>query len=136
MPLSGRPAESADQIQGMLQSIGVADGMEWSLRFSMLLLGVSAGIFVIPIQVYVQETPPADQKGRLIGAMNFATWIGILLSALFLTVMNSVTRFLSGGGDAFGFQFVVFLTLAIMMVPVAFLYRLPSANNVSGSSDS
>ena len=133
--LLGRPVESADQIQGMLQSIGAADGMEWSLRFSMLLLGVSAGVFVIPIQVYVQETPPADQKGRLIGAMNVVTWIGILLSALFLTVMSYVTRLMSGGGDAYDFQFIVFLTLAILMMPVALLYRLPSAKNVTDSSD-
>ncbi|MDG1894876.1 MAG: MFS transporter [Fuerstiella sp.] len=127
----GRPAQSADQIQGMLQSIGTADGMEWSLRFSMLLLGISAGIFVIPIQVYVQETPPADQKGRLIGAMNFATWIGVLLSALFLEIMNSVATFLGGMGDAFSFQFLVFLTLAILMAPVALLYRLPSTNKIN-----
>ncbi|MCP4172632.1 MAG: MFS transporter [Fuerstiella sp.] len=133
--LLGRPAESANQIQGMLQSVGTANGIEWSLRLSMLLLGVSAGIFVIPIQVYVQETPPADQKGRLIGAMNFATWIGILLSAFYLTVMNSVTGLLSRSGEAFEFQFVVFLTLAILMAPVAFLYRLPPSEEDSDNSE-
>ena len=130
----GRPAESADQIQGMLRSIGVADGIEWSLRLSMLLLGLSAGIFVIPIQVYVQETPPAEQKGRLIGAMNFVTWVGILLSAAFLAMMNAVTGFLAGGDDAYRFQFVVFLTLAILMAPVARSYRLPSTRNVAENS--
>ncbi|MEO2014547.1 MAG: MFS transporter [Fuerstiella sp.] len=131
----GRPAESADQVHGILYSIGVADVIEWSLRLGMLLLGISAGIFVVPIQVYVQATPPPEQKGRLIGAMNFVTWIGILLSAAFLKVMNSVTTFLAGSGNAYEFQFVVFLTLAILMAPVALLYRLPSKPDVADKSD-
>ncbi|MCP4858295.1 MAG: MFS transporter [Fuerstiella sp.] len=130
----GRPAESAGQLQGMLHSIGVADGIEWSLRLSMLLLGVSSGIFVIPIQVYVQETPPADQKGRLIGAMNFVTWIGILLSAAFLAIMNTVTGILAGNGNAHEYQFVVFLTLAVLMAPVARRYRLPLTQTVPANS--
>ncbi|MEZ6124309.1 MAG: MFS transporter [Planctomycetaceae bacterium] len=80
----GRPEVSIGRIQSLYDSVAIADNMEWALRFSMLFLGLAAGIFVIPVQVYIQEAPPADLKGRMIGAMNFMTWIGILLSAAFL----------------------------------------------------
>ncbi|MFY9254651.1 MAG: MFS transporter [Fuerstiella sp.] len=124
--LLGRPAESKDQLQGIMHSLLVADGMEWMLRISMLLLGLSAGIFVIPVQVFIQQAPPAEQKGRLIGAMNFITWIGILLSAAFLGLANAVTGALAGPQSPYRFQSCIFLALALVMLPVAALYRLPA----------
>lgn len=121
----GRPPESNDQVQGIMYSLAIASSVEWLLRLSMLLLGVSAGVFVIPVQVFIQQAPPAEQKGRLIGAMNFITWIGILLSAAFLGLANTVTRLLSPVDDSYRFQYLVFLFLAAIMLPVAVMYRLP-----------
>ena len=121
----GRPTESADQLQGVFQSLLVADSIEWMLRGSMLLLGMSAGIFVVPIQVYIQEAPPAEQKGRMIGAMNVITWLGILLSAAFLLLMNMVTKAFSPVGAPQQYSYLTFAALALMMLPVACLYRLP-----------
>lgn len=124
--LVGRPAESAGQTQGILHGIAVADSMEWLLRLSMLCLGLSAGIFVVPIQVYIQQAAPVDQKGRLIGAMNVITWIGILLSGIFILVMGFVTEKLSQLDGGHHYQFLLFVILAVMMAPIARYYRLPS----------
>ncbi|MCH8830875.1 MAG: MFS transporter, partial [Planctomycetes bacterium] len=44
-------------------------------RIVLTTLGVFAGLFVVPLQVYLQTRPPADQKGRMIGAMNLVNWI-------------------------------------------------------------
>ena len=33
----------------------------------LVLLGISAGLFSVPVQVYLQAKAPADQKGRIIG---------------------------------------------------------------------
>lgn len=121
----GRPMESAGEVQGILECLGSADAMEWLFRLSMLLLGLSAGVFVVPIQVFVQDAPPPSQKGRLIGAMNFMNWIGILLSAVFLGLVNWVTGLLSPAGQSHEYQYLIFLSLAIVMVPVAVAYRLP-----------
>lgn len=123
----GRPQESAGVPQSILQCLFQADAVEWMLRFGMLMLGVSAGVFVVPIQVFIQQAPPAEQKGRLIGAMNFITWIGILLSAGYLAVMNVVVARLSPEGNSHEYQYLVFLSLALLMVPVAIRYRLPVA---------
>jgi acyl-[acyl-carrier-protein]-phospholipid O-acyltransferase/long-chain-fatty-acid--[acyl-carrier-protein] ligase len=47
----------------------------------LLLLGIAAGLFAVPLQVYLQAKPPADQKGRMIGTMNLFNWVAILLAA-------------------------------------------------------
>ena len=124
----GRPTPSADQVQGIWHSLAVADSMEWMLRLSMLLLGISAGIFVVPVQVFIQEAPPAELKGRLIATMNVLTWIGILLSAAFVFVMNLLTAALSPSDGGSTFQFLIFGALAVIMTPLAVLYRLPEAD--------
>ena len=128
----GRPVESAGKVQGLVQSLAEADAMEWALRISMLFLGLSAGVFVVPIQVFVQDAPPASQKGRLIGAMNFMNWIGILLSAAFLAVVNLLTGLVSPEGKSHEYQYLIFLSLALVMVPVAVAYRLPKIGETVG----
>lgn len=123
----GRPEESAGVAQSILQCLLYADLQEWLLRLGMLMLGISAGIFVVPIQVFIQQAPPAEQKGRLIGAMNFITWVGILLSAGYLAFVNFLLARLASPGADHGYQYLVFLSLGLLMVPVAVRYRLPVA---------
>lgn len=48
----------------------------------LILVGASAGLFAVPLQVYLQAMAPPDQKGQIIGTMNVFNWIGILLSAV------------------------------------------------------
>lgn len=93
----GSPRSSSDQesvVVGILQ----ADLFEWLLRSGMFFLGFSAGIFVIPLQVYIQKTPPPEQKGRVIGAPNLLSWMGISASAVFVGLSNKVTDELAGDG--------------------------------------
>ncbi len=131
----GQPPESRDQIQGLFHSLAVAAPVEWLLRLSMFLLGMSAGFFVIPIQVYIQEAPPAEQKGRLIGAMNVMTWIGILISAGFLWVTQQLIDALAGSEHAHQHQYATFLALAVLMIPVALFYRLPTDDGADKRAD-
>jgi acyl-[acyl-carrier-protein]-phospholipid O-acyltransferase/long-chain-fatty-acid--[acyl-carrier-protein] ligase len=91
----------------------------------MVLLGFAAGIFVVPVQVYLQQAPPAEMKGRLLGVQNMATWIGILCSAAWSWAVGSVLRRVGGSNGDLRLQWVMFLTLAVMLVPVALFYRLP-----------
>ncbi len=52
------------------------------LAFALLtLLGAAAGFFSVPLFAFVQERPPADQKGQVFAAANFLNWIFILGSA-------------------------------------------------------
>jgi len=116
-----RPSGAQESIvAGVLQ----ADPIEWLLRISMFFLGVSAGVFVIPIQVYIQEAPPPQQKGRVIGALNLLSWIGIVASAVFIGLLNVVTDALATDESPYGPRFIVFAALALVMLPGAILFRL------------
>ena len=133
--LLGLPRPSGAQesvVEGILQ----ADRIEWLLRISMLFLGFSAGVFVIPIQVYIQEAPPPQQKGRVIGALNLLSWIGIVASAVFIGLSNAVTDALATDESPYGLRFVVFAALALVMLPGAILFRLGDpAESVTRSID-
>lgn len=64
-----------------------------SLTGAALLLvgaGLFAGLFSVPLQVYIQAMAPEHLKGRMIGAMNLINWIGIALSGAFYEISNQI----------------------------------------------
>ena len=98
--------------------------------FSALLLtglGVSAGFFAVPLQVFLQARPPKEQKGRMIGAMNLVNWIGILLAAGFYGLCSSWFTEVATikGQPAVSHISWTFALVAGMLLPVALLYRPP-----------
>jgi MFS family permease len=124
----GIPASSGAQGEAMLTGILHADLLEWSLRFSMTLLGFAAGMFVVPVQVYLQQAPPAELKGRLLGVQNLVTWIGILFSAAYFAICGVVLNRFGGQNGESRYQWIVFLSLAALMLPICFFYRLPKVD--------
>ncbi|WP_166831610.1 MFS transporter [Thalassoroseus pseudoceratinae] len=92
-------------------------GFEWKLRGLMLLTGLSAGMFVVPLQVFMQSRPPAEYKGRMIGAMNLINWIGIVCSGLFFSL---ATALLNGFQLPFPWLFPV---MAAFLLPIGLFYR-------------
>lgn len=54
---------------------------EWLTHLTLLELGISAGMFGLPLQTFVQLRPPEGEKGRVVAAANFVNWIFIFLSA-------------------------------------------------------
>ena len=123
--LAGKVENGGRTDATVMQSLLHADLLEWVLRGSMVLLGVSAGMFVVPVQVFLQQAPPPEFKGRLLGVQNLVTWIGILLSAAFVGVAGIVLRLLAGAEGDVRHQWVVFACLAVMMLPICLFYRLP-----------
>ena len=121
----GVPASSGVQGEGIFTGIVHADMLEWSMRFSMGLLGFAAGMFVVPVQVYLQQAPPAELKGRLLGVQNLVTWIGILLSAVYFAICGVVLNQFGGQNGDSRHQWIVFVSHAALMLPICFLYRLP-----------
>lgn len=91
----------------------------WGALIGLIMTGLAAAVFIIPLQVFLQKRPPAELKGRMIGTMNFANFIGILIAGplyqVFVTLASSVGFPVSS----------VFWMLAVLLLPIAILYRLP-----------
>jgi len=91
---------------------------------ALLVMGVFAAIFAIPIQVFLQARPPAHLKGRMIATMNQANFIGILISG---PLYQAFEAFASAMGWPIS---SVFWMMGLLVLPLALFYRLDSRGNV------
>jgi acyl-[acyl-carrier-protein]-phospholipid O-acyltransferase/long-chain-fatty-acid--[acyl-carrier-protein] ligase len=81
-------------------------------------LGFSAGLFVVPLQSFIQQRAPAERRGRVIAAGNTLAFSGVLAASAFLWAMDGVFRLSAAQ---------VYLVSACMSAVVAafIAYRLP-----------
>lgn len=87
---------------------------------ALLVMGVFAAIFAIPIQVFLQSRPPANLKGRMIATMNQANFIGILISGPLYQLFEAIA-----GGLGWPIS-SVFWMMGLLVLPLALIYRLDS----------
>lgn len=93
-------------------------------------VGLFAGFFSVPLQVYLQAKAPVEQKGRIIAAMNLLNWIGICLAAGIYGLANNVLVVRMKLPHA-----AVFAVAALLILPLAVFYRPPNLalrKNVQG----
>ncbi|GAB4138760.1 MAG: MFS transporter [Planctomycetaceae bacterium] len=110
------PLAKTPEKESLWQMLIPISSGEWAGRIALTSLGIFAGLFVVPLQVFMQTRPPRDQKGRMIGAMNLMNWIGIVFSAGFYLAADAAC-------EAFEIAYSgIFLSLAVVMAPVAVLY--------------
>lgn len=55
---------------------------------SLFGLGVCGGLFVVPFDAYIQATAPPEKRGQVIGAVNFLSFVGVLLASGTLYLFN------------------------------------------------
>jgi acyl-[acyl-carrier-protein]-phospholipid O-acyltransferase/long-chain-fatty-acid--[acyl-carrier-protein] ligase len=84
----------------------------------LVLLGIFAAMYAVPLQVFLQARPPAELKGRMIGTMNQANFIGILLSGPLYQVFEAISSSMGWPISS------VFWMLAALVFPLALFYRL------------
>jgi MFS family permease len=105
---------------GLWQPGGVHLLGYWGALFGLISCGMFAAIFILPIQVFMQARPPAELKGRMIGTMNLVNFTGILLAGPLYQGFLIVSQLLRWPISS------VFIMLAIIMIPIAIRFRLPS----------
>jgi len=132
---AGTPAAAGVEVEPILTSMFQADAVEWSLRICMTLLGFSSGVFVVPIQVFLQQAPPPGEKGRVLGALNLMTWTGIVISAGFLKASELALK-VAFGGDFLSRYFLLFIAMALLMTPLALRFRLTLFQAAAAPSES
>jgi acyl-[acyl-carrier-protein]-phospholipid O-acyltransferase/long-chain-fatty-acid--[acyl-carrier-protein] ligase len=47
----------------------------------LIMLGLSAGFFAVPLQAFIQQRSPAKERGRIMAIGNFLTFVGIAIAS-------------------------------------------------------
>jgi len=84
---------------------------------ALVMLGVFAGMFAIPVQVFLQARAPKGQKGRIIAVMNQANFAAILLASPVYLAFDRIVVWLDWPRSA------MLAFTAVILVPVAVFYR-------------
>jgi acyl-[acyl-carrier-protein]-phospholipid O-acyltransferase/long-chain-fatty-acid--[acyl-carrier-protein] ligase len=82
----------------------------WAVGPAVFLAGAGAGLFIVPVDSFVQSQAPVKQRGEILAASSFLSWVGALLASglVMLTVKL-------GWSAATGFLFLGGLTAALLV---------------------
>ncbi|MET0503209.1 MAG: acyl-[ACP]--phospholipid O-acyltransferase [Candidatus Binatia bacterium] len=84
----------------------------------LILLGFSAGLFIVPLNALLQQRSGKEEKGQLIASNNFLNTVGMLLAAATLWAMSDVLRIRSD-------YIMLFVGLFTFAATAYVLYLLP-----------
>ena len=86
--------------------------------FDLLMAGLSAGFYAVPLQAFIQQRSPANERGRVVATGNFLCFTAILLATAAMLGLDAVFKLNPAQ---------VFLVASVMCAVVAFelLRRLP-----------
>jgi acyl-[acyl-carrier-protein]-phospholipid O-acyltransferase/long-chain-fatty-acid--[acyl-carrier-protein] ligase len=121
--LSGRNVEFGIVPIGALLLAGTTAGIGsdvFSLngvRVLILLAGIGAGLFLIPLESFIQFRSPRERLGSILAASGFLSWTGVLIGSLLVYVFNVAL----GLSPARGFVIMGALTVALGVVSVRVL---------------
>ncbi|OGR92133.1 MAG: hypothetical protein A2V88_13765 [Elusimicrobia bacterium RBG_16_66_12] len=98
--------------------LGFAYASPHRVIVDLLMTGLSAGFFAVPLQAYIQQRSPAAERGRVLATGNFLCFTAILIASAALWALDAKFHLHPGQ---------VFLVSAAMSAVVAFelLRRLP-----------
>ncbi|MFC1856297.1 MFS transporter, partial [Thermodesulfobacteriota bacterium] len=87
--------------------------------FYLFMLGISAGLYIVPLTAYVQQHSDASKKGENIAFNNLISFTAILFASLYLYVISNVFDVDPAG---------VFLTMsaAVIVVSLAIIKTIPT----------
>ena len=145
--LSGRSIEFGIVPLGALGLAGcciaaafMGDPRFWHIMLALMFLaGVSSGMFIVPLNAFIQFRSPATIRGEVIAASAFLSWVGVLLAAGLLFLLetsgaSAAQSFSSSAADAGGAGGDVgaadFLVRFVLVVLTRFIYRCVVAENV------
>jgi acyl-[acyl-carrier-protein]-phospholipid O-acyltransferase/long-chain-fatty-acid--[acyl-carrier-protein] ligase len=95
-------------------ALGGAASQEWALVW-LAATGFFGGLFIVPLNTFLQEEAPAAEKGRILATNNFANMAGVILASGVLWLFHD--KFHWSGGQIFflGGVFAVAISLYIMI---------------------
>lgn len=81
----------------------------------LFVLGIAAGVYIVPVNTYIQTLCPKNRLGEVMAAENFLSFVGILLAALLFGTESQVFRLNAAEGflclASIGLLYGIFLWL-------------------------
>jgi acyl-[acyl-carrier-protein]-phospholipid O-acyltransferase/long-chain-fatty-acid--[acyl-carrier-protein] ligase len=90
----------------------VGEGAYLTVAACMLVLGLGAGFFVVPLESFIQYRSPRDKVGSIKATSGWLSWVGILLAGVALKFNASVL----GWNAQEGFFFQSFLLMGLTVL--------------------
>lgn len=88
----------------------------WSV---VAVIGVSAGLYIVPLETFIQYKSPRENLGKILAAANFLSWIGILVASGLIYLFSEVFHLSSRHGFlVLGILTLCFTCLILYYYPV------------------
>ncbi len=84
--------------------------------------GLGAGMFIVPLDAFIQFRAPADRRGEVLAASAFLSWVGVLVASGLVYLMGVLKMDAATGFLVLGLLTLV-LTIAALKVLPDFLVR-------------
>jgi acyl-[acyl-carrier-protein]-phospholipid O-acyltransferase/long-chain-fatty-acid--[acyl-carrier-protein] ligase len=82
------------------------------------MLGLFGGIYMIPLDSYIQIMSPNQSRGQVVAATNFLSFFGVLCASMFIYVLTAVFELKPHEG----FLIMGFLTLTVSLIFILQLF--------------
>ena len=79
----------------------------------LVVLGIFSGMFIVPLEAYIQSFTPLEMRGQVVAAENFLGFLGVLLAPLSLFFFGKVINVSSATGFSL-VAAIIFCTFLIM----------------------
>lgn len=80
----------------------------------LILIGFAGGVLLVPFDAFIQVESPDNQRGRIIAASNFSSFVGILLASIFIYLIGAKLALTAAAGflvmGILTFCFSIFIT--------------------------
>jgi acyl-[acyl-carrier-protein]-phospholipid O-acyltransferase/long-chain-fatty-acid--[acyl-carrier-protein] ligase len=92
--LSGRNVElgvvpiGAMLLFGASTYVGVVTNSLVVTSIAIAVLGIGAGLFIVPLHSFIQFRAPELHRGKILAVMNFLGWFGVLVAAILTHLVN------------------------------------------------
>ncbi len=121
--LSGRDVEFGIVPLGAvgltISSIGLSFVPHFYIMIALVfIMGISAGLFIVPIDTFIQLRSPAAKRGQILAASGFLGWIGVLLASVLIFVLNSIFKLSAS-------QMFMVLGVITLVPALATIFMLP-----------
>lgn len=113
----------------LFSETSVTTGFFWACTL-LLFLGISAGLFDVPLEAYLQDRSPRESRGRILAASNFLTFTGVCLASGLFALLRLPVAGGFGRDSHFLSPQQIFLVAGLGTIPVFFyiIFLVPQAS--------